>query len=53
MDEMTKGDPEWEKQCHIPAMLDGWGDVKEKVAVITQDWVVSGNSGAIQLDLVA
>lgn len=39
MDAMTKGDAEWEKQTHIPTMLDGWGDVKDKVAVITQDFM--------------
>lgn len=47
MDDMTKGDPEWEKQTHIPTMLDGWGDVKDKVAVITQDFMVSKRTALV------
>lgn len=44
MDNMTQGDPEWEKQSHIPTMLDGWGDVKDKVQVFTNEFVVSAGA---------
>lgn len=37
IDKMTKENPEWDKLCQVPGLLDGWPEARDKITLAVED----------------